>query len=265
MSKRFYILGSGNVANHLAPALTQVGWHCAGVYSRTSDHARTLAARVTADSWSNDIGQVLHAIADDSAIDVLLISLTDNALAHVSTLLSPLTTATVLHTSGSTPMSVLDRVRSYGVLYPMQTFSRDRAVDITSIPFFIEAHDDQARAHLEQLTSDLRITQVQEISSDERIRLHMAAVFGCNFVNHLYAMADRALQGTSIPFDTLAPLLHETLHKALSHPPSTVQTGPAIRHDQLTIDRHLHALQTDPQMHDVYLLLTQSIQTFHQH
>lgn len=260
--KRFFIFGSGNVASHLAPAIVQSGWTCAGVYSRTKEHADILADKLHCDA-NDDLGETLQMISQDQRLDIVIISLTDNALSEVASLLSSNITATVLHTSGSTPMSVLSRVSSYGVLYPMQTFSKERVVDISATPFFIEAHDEVARRRLQLLTDDLRITRLQEISSDERIRLHMAAVFGCNFVNHLYAMASEVLDGTGIPFDILTPLLEETLQKALSHPPATVQTGPAVRHDQVTIDRHLSALRDNIKLSDVYRFLTESIQSYH--
>lgn len=262
MSKKFFILGSGNVAGHLAPAVVNAGWSCSGVYSRTLKHANALAERIGSKGY-DDLSQVMSVLESDRELDIVLISLTDNALSEVARMLTSEISATVLHTSGSTPMSVLASTTSHGVFYPMQTFSKERAVDISSTPFFIEAHDDLAHRRLIELTDDLQITHVREITTDERIRLHMAAVFGCNFVNHLYAMAAEVLGDTGVPFTILMPLLEETLNKAVSHDPATVQTGPAIRHDQLTIDRHLAALEDNEKLYEVYRFLTDSIQSYH--
>lgn len=251
MSRGFFIFGGGNVASHLAPALVRSGWECMGVFSRTSEHARDLASRVEAQPY-DEIGAAIEAVAAARDIDVVLISLTDDALHEVVEMMPPSLMATVLHTSGSTSMSILSRFASHGVLYPMQTFSRARSVDISATPFFVEYNGEMARERLRTLTADLHVSHVHELDSEKRMRLHMSAVFGCNFVNHLYAMADEVLDGTGISFDILTPLLEETLSKALTHAPITVQTGPAVRHDRKTIERHLSALEDNERLHDLY-------------
>ena len=256
----FAIMGSGNVASHLAPSLTQAGWRCRAVWSRSEEHAAELASKVGAESTS-DRAYFYQILQEDHSVDLLLLCLTDDGLSEVAKELPSDLPTTVIHTSGSTPMSVLSGVPSYGVLYPLQTFSKSRALDLSRIPLLLEWSDTQAESLLRSLTDALGGEDVRHVTSEERGRLHLAACFGCNFVNHLLAVAQDLLQETPLSLSDMRPLIEETISKAIaSDDPATLQTGPAIRHDESTLQRHQALLREEPSLTALYQLMTQSIQ-----
>ena len=169
-----------------------------------------------------------------------------------------------VHTAGSMPMDIFSgHVANYGVLYPMQTFSKTREVDFSVIPFFLEANTSENAGKLQQLAEKLS-ENVRFLSSDKRKSLHLAAVFACNFTNHIYALAVKFLQGQGIPADVLLPLIDETAAKIHTMSPREAQTGPAIRYDENVINKHL-AMLDDPDMRTIYRLISQSIHKEAQH
>lgn len=256
----FAIMGSGNVASHLAPSLTRAGWRCRAVWSRSEEHAADLASKVAAESTS-DCAYFYRLLQEDPSVELLLLCLTDDGLSDVAKKLPPKLTATVVHTSGSTPMSVLSGVPSYGVLYPVQTFSKSRALDMSRVPLLLEWSDPQAESLLRALADALGSEDVRQVTSEERGRLHLAACFGCNFVNHLLAVAQDLLRETPLSLSDMRPLIEETISKAMaSDDPATLQTGPAIRHDESTLQRHQALLNGDPRLNAIYQLMTHSIQ-----
>lgn len=252
-------MGSGNVASHIGPALVAGGWRCTAVWSRTQAHADRLATALEADGMS-DGEAFLRRVSEDRELDLLILAVTDDALAEIAGELPRRLHATALHTSGSTPMTILDRVDSYGVLYPMQTFSRERALEMSEVPLFVEWHDERAKELLYELASTMRSRSIRPLDTEERGRLHLAACFVCNFVNHLYALAADLLRESGIRLTDLEPLMRETLTKALAtEDPATVQTGPAARGDERTLRRHLELLRDEAGMTEVYRLLSRSI------
>lgn len=256
----FAIMGSGNVASHLAPSLTRAGWRCRAVWSRSEEHAADLASKVGAESTS-DCAYFYRLLQEDPSIELLLLCLTDDGLSDVAKKLPSDLSATVIHTSGSTPMSVLSRVPSYGVLYPVQTFSKSRALDMSRVPLLLEWSDPEAESLLRALADALGSEDVRHATSEERGSLHLAACFGCNFVNHLLAVAQDLLRETPLSLSDMRPLIEETISKAMaSDDPATLQTGPAIRHDESTLQRHQALLNGDPRLTTLYQLMTHSIQ-----
>ena len=259
-SHTFAIMGSGNVASHLAPSLTRAGWRCRAVWSRSAEHADELASQVGAESTS-DRALFAHLLQGDPSVELLLLCVSDDGLAEVAESLPPDLPATVVHTSGSTPMSVLSELRSYGVLYPLQTFSRSRTLDMSRVPLLLEWSGPEAEDRLRTLADALGSADVRHVTSEERGRLHLAACFGCNFVNHLLVVAQDLLQGTPLSLSDMRPLIEETISKALTAAdPATLQTGPAVRHDKSTLQRHKALLRDDPHLTAIYQLMTQSIQ-----
>lgn len=254
MSKlRFAMIGSGRVAHHLAPALVRSGMECVVVYSPTLSHAEELAEQVQSMAVDN-----LSSITK-ADVDFVLLSIKDDALSDVIQAFPSDYSQPLFHTSGSTPIEVLDRVKHYGVLYPMQTFSKDRVIKIEEVPFFIETNDEVSEKLLLEITKQIGAADVHPLSSDNRGRLHLASVFACNFTNHLYAISDQVLREIGLDFGILQPLLEETLNKALSYPPKDVQTGPALRGDKKTMDRHISLLENHPDYQELYKILSESI------
>lgn len=247
-------MGSGRVASHLAPALVRGGWRCSGVWSRTAEHAEALARRLGTDGTADR-----ERFLRETEADLLLLCVTDDALRELARELPEGLSATVLHTSGSTGMSVLGRCSSYGVLYPLQTFSLSRPVDMSLVPLFVEWHDERAEQLIRRVAAALGTRELREVSSEERQRLHLAACLACNFTNHLYTLASDVLRGSSVHLTDLLPLMEETLSKAVAaDDPATVQTGPAVRDDRSTMAVHRALLA--PELVPLYDLLTRSIQ-----
>ena len=171
--------------------------------------------------------------------------------------------ALMVHTAGSIPMNVWEgHVWHYGVFYPMQTFSKQREVDFKEIPFFIEASSTEDAAFLKAIASTLS-NRVYDADSEQRKSLHLAAVFTCNFTNHMYALAAELLKKYNLPFDVMLPLIDETARKVHELEPKAAQTGPAIRYDENVIGNHLRMLADDPGMQQLYELLSRSIHERH--
>ena len=169
---------------------------------------------------------------------------------------------TWVHTAGSMPMALFaGHAKHYGVCYPLQTFSKTRAVDVSKVPFFIEGSDAETEERLCQLAERLS-TSVQRLSSEKRKSLHLAAVFTCNFVNHLYVLGGELLAKEGIDARLLLPLIDETAAKVHDMSPLAAQTGPAVRYDENVIQKQLAQLEADSTKWEIYALMSQSI---HQH
>ncbi len=163
------------------------------------------------------------------------------------------------HTAGSVPLEALPaKFARRAVFYPLQTFTRGRRVDWAEIPLFIEASTPELQAGLEAFARRLSC-RVFQADSARRARLHLAAVFASNFVNHMYALGERLLGDAELDFEVLKPLIAETAAKALDAPsPAAVQTGPAVRGDRSTQQRHLEMLG-DELLRTLYTTISQSI------
>lgn len=248
MKKRVVIIGSGNVATSLALALKDK-CDMVQIYSRTLTNAQTLARQAgceATDKWQD--------LALDA--DVYIVSVSDDAIATVAE--SVLDNGALwLHTSGSTPIDVFAKDRNrYGVLYPMKSFSKSRPVDMSEVHIFIEGNDSESTREVKELAS-LITRNVHEASSKERERLHVAAVFACNFANHMFTLSSEVLSEAGLPFDAMLPLIKTTVEKLNNMTPQESQTGPAARGDTKIIEKHLSSLSGDK--HEIYKLLSDSI------
>lgn len=245
---RVVILGSGNVATHLAKAIDK-SHDVVQIYSRNKDHVDSLTgelrdckATCTIDNLITDADIYIVAISDDSIKDIITSM--------------PQVRGIIAHTSGSVGMESFPQGGSAGVFYPLQTFSKDTEVNITEVPFFLEASDPKTMQKLESLASSLG-GKVYKADSQQRQALHIAAVFACNFVNHLLDISAEILEENGYSLDILEPLIKATVTKALEIGPHDAQTGPARRGNTVTINKHLESLYNDKQI--IYNLLTQSI------
>ncbi len=248
---RITIIGSGNVATHLAAAFKNAGHALIQIYSRDLQNASLLAYHVKAEAI-DDLAQI------NPETDLFIIVVKDDAIATVAPALSKYNKL-IVHTSGATSLQVLlDHTQQAGVFYPLQTFSKTREVNFNTVPLCIEGANDQIASQLNELA--YTITQnVYRISSAERKTLHLAAVFANNFPNYLYTIAQQLLAEQRLPFDLLRPLILETAEKVQTHLPGNVQTGPAVRNDEKTMDSHLQQLTEKPELQALYKLLSQGI------
>ncbi len=248
---RISIIGSGNVATHLAAAFKNAGHRIIQVYSRDMHNAALLAYHVGAEA-TDDLDRI------DPETDLFLISVKDDAIAAIAESLSKYQKLTV-HTSGATDIDVLlTYSQNAGVFYPLQTLSKNKEVDFLSVPLCIEGADEIITGLLEQLAQTIS-NNVYRVNSAQRKVLHVAAVFACNFPNYLYGAAQHLLAENGMGFEMLRPLILETAQKVQDHLPAGVQTGPAIRNDKNTMAAHLQMLGDEPALTAIYELLSQEI------
>lgn len=245
------LVGTGNVANHLGMALRAAGVEIIQVFGRNAHKARALAKLLNAKS-TDDLNQLLpHA-------DLILIAVSDDAIAKTAARFPP-NQSIVAHTSGFIGMDVFTPYfKDYGVFYPLQTFSERRNLDYAGIPFFIEACKPQTEQALLALAGKIS-KSVHLADSDRRRKLHLAAVFACNFANSMYGIAQDLLEKEGLDFSLLHPLILETAAKATQTNPGQAQTGPARRNDLSTIKAHLKLLQDSPGYDFLYEQLTNHI------
>ena len=253
MNKKIVLIGAGNVAHHLAPALLRAGMNLCQIYSRTLESARELG-RKTGITYTSDT----FAVYPDG--DIYIFCVSDDALLSVFQSLRINEEALILHTSGSVPLDIFKPYRqNYGVLYPLQTFSKTRNLDFGEIPLCIEAPDKEVLKTIGQIADKLS-SKVYEISSEKRKKLHLAAVLANNFTNHLYHMAGKLLEKEDLDFNLLRPLIFETAHKVMQMIPENAQTGPARRGDTNILNLHKSMLKDNRDIQTLYVLLSQSIQ-----
>ncbi len=249
---KIVLIGAGNLASNIGKALVGAGHELLQVYSKTEQSAQRLAALLRC-GWITDLQAVMKGA------DVYIIAVKDSVLAEVAQQLA-LTDGNrfLIHTAGSMPMDTLPTERR-GVLYPMQTFSKNRAVDFKEIPCFVEAANESDGNELKQLTSSIS-DYVYEVSSEDRKYLHLSAVFCCNFVNHCYALSEQLLKEYGgLPFSVMLPLIDETARKVHELAPAQAQTGPAVRWDTNVMEKQLQLLENHPQLQDIYRMLSKSI------
>lgn len=250
MRSEIVILGSGNVATHLAHAFQNAGCHIAQVYSRSFDHASRLASELKDTQPIDD----LAAVTTDA--DLYIISVADAAVASIAEAM-PKVSGIVAHTSGSVPLSALapaaDRT---AVLYPLQTFTRDAVVDIANVPFFTEASDKQILDDVDAYARMLS-DKVYHADSEKRKTLHIAGVLSCNFVNYLWDCTAQVLADDGYDFSVVEPLVRATLDKAVAIGPRAAQTGPAMRCDADVMRQHIDRL--DPDKARIYRELSNEI------
>lgn len=249
---RVAIIGSGNLAESLARAIAGSDAELVQVFARNAERGRAVAA-IGGTAWTDDPAQLADA-------DLYLIAVSDRAVGEVAAALPFPEHAAVAHTAGSVPLEALPAtIARRAVFYPMQTFTRGRAVDFTEIPVFVEARDEGLLAELERFACRLTRTVIRA-DSERRSKIHLAAVFACNFTNHLYALSERIARSAGLEFDVLKPLVRETAAKAMdAASPADVQTGPAVRSDRVTMARHEGMLAGEGDMERIYQIISQSI------
>ena len=266
------------MGTHMARALSSVGREITFVLSASMESARRLAAEVNARAITDPSeistpsssapqpvstsAATLSSTAGNSPLypDLILLCVPDKEIERVATSI-PAGPAIVAHTSGTTALSVLKTPgQPSGVFYPLQTFNRLVEMTYDQIPLFIEGSDQGVTERLWQLANAVS-RHVYREDSPTRMRMHIAAVFAANFSNHLVALAEQLLERDNLPREVLDQLLEQTWRKIRTVGPRAGQTGPAIRGDQVTLDRHMESLGEEPQLLEIYKTLTQSIQS----
>jgi predicted short-subunit dehydrogenase-like oxidoreductase (DUF2520 family) len=230
------------------------------VYGRNESAAGALAKEILTD-YTSDIKTI-----KDTA-DLYLIAVSDNAISDIATQLKVKKTAIVSHTAGSVSIDALKFTsHHFGAFYPLQTFTKNISIDFKSTPIFIEANTDDTKNALRRFAQTFS-NNVKDISSAERLKLHLAAVMTANFMNHLNTLTYDYLKDNHLEtlYPSLLPLMQTSIEKLKNHLPQEAQTGPAKRNDQITINQHLHLLIEDEKLRKIYELLSQSITKYYDH
>ncbi len=245
------MIGSGNVAGVLGRKFTAAGHKIVQVVSRNAAAASELAYE-----WDTESANYMSLI--NKQADIYLIAVSDNALVEVVADLK-LPGKVVAHTAGSVSKDVLKNVTDhYGVFYPLQSIRKDIS-HLPDIPIYYEASDDQAAAILRKLAGSVSSKPPHIADGNDRLKLHVAAVIVNNFTNHLYALAEQFCVKEHIDFRQLIPLIEETVQRLNTSSPVDTQTGPAMRNDEQTLQKHLDILKDHPHLKNVYTFLTESI------
>lgn len=255
------IIGTGNLATHLCRAWAGSSVELRQLVGRSPGKTERLAALSGAEPLTDfrhfdaSVAAVLLAVADDAIEEVA-----QALAAHFGSLEQQ---PVVAHVSGATPLAIFQStgLPHFGVFWPLQSFRSGKEVDFRSVPVCINASDEKAFETLFLLANNLS-GQVCKVSEEQRQLLHLAAVFVNNFTNHLLAISKELTDEAGLPFDLLKPLLQETIDRLDTGQPHELQTGPAIRGDLKTIERHLHLLAAHPEYRQLYALLSQSIAGF---
>lgn len=248
------IIGAGNLAWHLAPALDNCGYAVKEVYSRHRKKANALVKRLYQAVPAGDLD------FSDSNSRLFIVCIPDDAIEEVvKEIVLPDEHAILIHTSGSIPIQALEyaATQHVGVFYPLQTFSKSRKANFSEIPVLIEASDLSTEEILIRIAKSISKI-VKRVSSTNRKAIHVAAVFACNFTNHMITLSKAILDDEGLDFELLKPLITETINKSLEIGPGNAQTGPARREDFQTMDAHFDYLE-EPAVQEIYRIISQNI------
>lgn len=240
------IIGSGNVAYHLAKALSLSNIEVVQIFGRNKNELQKIS----------DALQIPFSDSELAEADVYLIAVSDNSVAEVSKQVL-FKNALVAHTSGSLPKEILEGNYRKASFYPLQTFSKSKVLDYSKIPLFVEAENEYDLNILKNLAAAIS-ENVMESSYEKRKYIHLTAVFACNFVNHLYARAKEISDSQNIPFEYFLPLIDETTEKIHHLEPKLAQTGPAVRNDERVLKLHEELIFSE-EHRKIYQLMNESI------
>lgn len=244
------ILGAGNVATQLALAFKKAGHEIVEVYNRSNDAGMDLARTVGASFTSN-----LETL---KPAEVFIVAVKDDAIAEIALGLAK-SDAIVAHTSGTKSMALLERCSSNpGIFYPLQTMKKSTKVDFRNVPVLIEGSNNFTAQKLQLLAKTIS-QNIHLVDEQQRQWIHIAAVFANNFTNHLYDLSEKMLAGQNLPFDILKPLIFKSIENLSQYSPAEIQTGPAVRKDFQTIEKHMQLLADDTRLQKIYEILTESI------
>lgn len=252
-------IGSGNLAWHLAPALDNQGFVVREVYSLKKKNAAALADRL----YQAEVKTSLDFSTSKSRI--FFVAVPDDAIEDIAREIVLPDESILVHTSGSMPLDALSYADTtlLGVFYPIQTFTKSRPVRFGDVPILIECSDAVVEKQLMKIASELS-KNVKKINSQQRAKLHVAAVFAANFSNHMLTISKSLLEENDLTFEWLQPLVMEAMNKALLVGPYEAQTGPAVRGDLEVLDSHMKLLDKDKALSSMYKIISQHIIDTHQ-
>lgn len=245
------IVGSGNVAEAFARALKATSIEVVQLFARNRERGEFVASLAGCEFCSEPDKL--------KAADLYLLCVSDRAIAEVAASLPFSSESIVAHTAGCGTLEMLPQGVNRAIIYPFQTFSAGRVVDFSKIFLFIEAADsqtyDKATAFAKCLSQNVRAADAAL-----REKIHLTGVLTSNFVNNMYATATEVLTDAALDFDVIAPIIAETAAKAIdSRNPSKVQTGPAVRGDIQTLERHRKLIGDNETLRKMYDIISENI------
>ena len=246
------MIGAGNVAWHLSQAMKGAGYIPTGVYSRHKQNAGRLAGLLDCYAYDN-----LEEMPMSS--DIVVISVKDDAIPGIAdSLANKIGDGLVIHTAGSVSIDIFKgKAKLYGVMYPLQSFSKTRKLDFRKIPLFIEGNTSDTEDKIRDIANKLSDCRIISLDSAHRKKMHLAAVFASNFANHCCTCAKELLEDSGVDFAALIPLIDETANKIHELDPETAQTGPAVRFDRKVLDMQESMLNGN--MLDIYRSMSRNI------
>lgn len=244
------IIGSGNVAYHIAKAFSLKNTPLTQIFGRNAVELEKISEEL----------KVPYSTEHLEEADLYIICVSDNSVENVSKMITK-KDCLVAHTSGSLPKEVLSGPYRKSSFYPLQTFSKSKELEYKKIPFFIETENEKDQQLLFDLASQIS-DNVMESSHEKRKYIHLTAVFACNFVNHLFARAKEVSDSQEIPFDYFLPLIDETVKKIHEIEPKSAQTGPAVRNDVRVLELHEQLLKDESLK--IYKTMNHSIQKMYE-
>lgn len=251
----YNLIGSGNTAWFFASKLSAAGHRCLGIYSRNKQTATELAREI-----NTTVYEGLNELTDGA--DACIIGISDHAIANIASQLSFKETV-LLHTAGSVDMSALgDAATHKGVIWPIYSILKQKLPEHRNIPTVFEASSDKARETISGICQTFT-NILNEATAEQRRWLHLSAVLSNNFTNHLMTVAESVCKAQGIPFSMLIPILQQTFERVQSASPHDVQTGPARRHDDITIRKHMDMLQSHSDWQTIYQAITSSIENMY--
>ena len=249
--KKILLVGSGNLATNLALNINKKGYLISQIYSPNKTNAKNLAKKIKSE-WTSNPKEIKQA-------DITIIAIKDDEIKNVIKILPKNPTA---HTSGSTSINVFKgHLSDYGVLYPLQSFKKDIKINMKNTPFLIEANNKKFEKELIKLASSLSKT-TEKVDSYKRRKIHIAAIFACNFSNHMLVIAKQLLEKENISYKLLLPLIKNSFTRIESTDPLMTQTGPAVRKDTKIIEEHLKSIDED-EFKAIYKLISNNISKTH--
>ena len=238
-----FIIGAGNVAHHLIGVFKK-NVQVVGIYSKGIVNAKELSTLFNIKLYK-DLSSIPNC-------DLVLICTNDNAILSIIEQIPK--NLNIAYTSGSIELPL--NYKNVGVFYPLQTFSKNKVLDLSDVPFLIESNDKTLTTQLIKLAEGIS-SKVLEANSIERKKIHLAAVFMNNFTNHMTYISSELMKKSNLDWELLLPLLRETISKIETSSPFEAQTGPARRNDTLVIQDHLNMLEENEK--EIYKSVSQNI------
>jgi predicted short-subunit dehydrogenase-like oxidoreductase (DUF2520 family) len=254
MKYKIAIIGAGNVAWHLAPALEDAGHTITEVYARTLQSTNKIIERVYEAEATDDLD------FSESKAELFILAVKDSAISEISDAIILPEGSILVHTSGSVDLASLNYSSATytGVFYPLQSFSIGKKLEWSELPILLESDDEEVLQMLKKLAKSLS-HQVFTVRSKDRKALHVAAVFASNFSNHMIRIAEEIMRRQGLDFEMLKPLIIETISKSLQIGAKNAQTGPAVREDYETLEEHHQFLNYNEEIAEIYRLISQNI------